>query len=610
MEPRHTTASDSSEPLTGDLEEHERLDDLHRLCALNEASESRLDHYTSLIAEIFGFPVVLVSFVDQDKEWFKSAYGFEASEVKRDISFCAHAITYKEIMVIPDARADSRFANNPLVTGPPHIRFYAGAVIRSSNGHPLGTLCLIDYRTREFGRREQQRLLKFAELLESDINATYELESLRQSIEHSAFFDPLTWLPNRRLFIRRLDSMLEQARERALQVPLVLFSVSRLRLINQAFGTQIGDSLLHEVGDRLIACCPPDGFVAHVQADEFVVAFPAEKDALEAFLSAARTLLRRPFNLENEDIHLEIRAGGSSFPDHGRSPADLLERASAALRAPGEDLRQSVAVFNENEALGEAERLAVESMLRKAIDERRFHLVYQPVVSLRSRTTAYVEALIRWDDSELSTRDTCQLIRICEENGLIHQLGDGIQDLACTQCLRWQSVGNDIPFALNVSTRELEQADFASRLLHRLEQSSIHGSMLSIELTEYAIAGDDPNIFDNIRTLRLASVRVNVDDFGTGYSALGYLSRIPVSGLKVDRSFIAGLPQNRRQATLTLAILGVADALDLTTVAEGVETREQLEFLQRTNCRYAQGFCLSKPVEADDIPRLWGHPLF
>lgn len=590
-------------------DESERLDELYRLQLLDAASNRRFDHYTSLVAEIFQFPVVLVSFVDKDREWFKSAVGIEQREVRRDISFCAHAIGYQDVMVVPDASRDPRFASNPLVSGPPYIRFYAGAVLHSPRNKALGALCVLDYKPRNFDEADRQRLRKFADLLESEVRSCYQYDRLRERLEYAAYFDSLTWLPNRRLLMDRLHKMLQTAAQQGDELAVLAFHVPHLRLINQSFGAESTNRLLDQVGDRLIACCPPNGTVCHLQADEFILALPGSADDILALAARAHNLLAGPFRLSGEDHYLNVRFGTSHFPDDGSSPAELVEQAStAALAWTG---HAGPAFYHQGKAAGTAELdVRLQSNLRRALEEELYHFVYQPIVNIRSGLPAYAEALMRWDDAELAELDSMQVMAIAETAGLVHRLGNAVQQAILRQRQLWQkAVKAEIPLSFNVSAPELNSPGFGRKLLRDFQNHEVDPATMTVEVTEYSMVADSSAVADNIQTLRLAGVQINVDDFGTGYSALGYLNRLAVSGIKIDRSFIERIPFSRRQATLTLTILSMADALELSTVAEGVETQEQFDFLARTNCRYAQGFFLSPPVEADLLPRLWGHQL-
>lgn len=245
--------------------EQDRLVDLHSLKVLDTASETRFDAYTELVADIFGFPVVLVSLVDRDRQWFKSSHGWSLRQCSRDVSFCGHAINHLgDVFVVPDTLKDPRFAGNPLVLGEPYVRFYAGTVVHGPRGHAIGTLCVIDYEPRQFSKREAGHLRRFAELVENELNHVHDLERLHASIEFSAYYDPLTKLPNRRLMMDRLEHLIELCEPEKRQVMVLLFNIKGLRLINQSYGSDVGDEILNQLADRLRECCPAGGTAARL----------------------------------------------------------------------------------------------------------------------------------------------------------------------------------------------------------------------------------------------------------------------------------------------------------------------------------------------------------
>lgn len=593
--------------------EEERLQELHSLKLLDTASEVRFDRYTSLVADIFGFPIVLVTFIDSNRQWFKSSCGLNFRETSRDISFCAHAISRHGVMVIPDTHADAAFAGNPLVTGPPYIRFYAGAVVHGPRGQALGTLCTIDHQPRQFNDKQCEQLRQFADLVENEIRHTYDLDILRAAVEFSAYYDSLTRLPNRRLLTDRLAKLIELAESDERQVAVLLFNISELRLINQSLGTDSGNEFLVQVGERLRSCCPLGGTVARLQADEFIMAFSTDSDAhdqIDAVTGEANSALHQSFYSNDGEHYLRVKIGGSVFPEHGATPAALIERASAAIRFTTTTGPGNVRFFSQTESVSISERMTVESHLRGALDKRLFDLVYQPIVSLRDGSVANVEALLRWHDPELGDVSPEQFIPIAEQTGLIMDIGKWVQDEVYRQLALWTAAGDwNVPVAINVAAAELLQPAFARHLLDQLEANRISPSLLAVEVTEYSLVSDNPLVRWNLNLLNEASVRINIDDFGTGYSSLAYLRDMPITNLKIDRSFIGGLPENKHEVTLTQTILSMADTLGLGTIAEGVETRGQLEFLANTHCRYVQGFLISKPVAAGKIPPLRGRTL-
>ncbi|ALS98265.1 GGDEF domain-containing protein [Lacimicrobium alkaliphilum] len=589
-------------------DEEERLSELNRLNILDTAAEVRFDRYTSMVADIFDFPVVLVSLVSHDRQWFKSSIGLDLKECPRDISLCGHAIVQQGVMVIPDTLKDKRFANNPLVTGEPYIRFYAGAVVHSPKGQPLGTLCLIDHEPREFNEQQCKRLRQFAELIESEIKHNSDLEELRASVEFSAFYDPLTQLPNRRLLTDRLEKLLELSEFEKRQVAVLLFNVAGLRLFNQSLGTEAGDELLRQLADRLQGCCPAGGTVARLQADEFVLVFPSlnsNKNHIDKVAEQARAALVKSFRLMSKEHYIRVQIGASVFPDNGVTSAGLLEQASAAIRFAGQGEPGAICYFNKAESESISENLKIESSLRGALENNEFSLLYQPIVNLEDAKLAGVEALLRWHNKELGSVPPDKFIPIAERNGLIVAIGRWVQQEVCRQIKCWSTQNSwALPVAINVAAAELLQPEFSTNLIQRMEADGIAPELLWVEVTEFSLASDSPTVDENLALLSKAQIRVHIDDFGTGYSSLSYLQRMPISSLKIDRSFINGLPHNNQELALTRSILSMSSDLGLATVAEGIENRQQYDFLRDSGCKMGQGFLLARPLQASEIEGL------
>ncbi|PXX89607.1 hypothetical protein DIT71_13865 [Marinobacter vulgaris] len=586
--------------------EEARLEELYGLQLLDTASELRFDRYTSLVASLFGFPIVLITLLDRDRQWFKSRLGWNQTECPRDISFCGHAINQDSLMVVPDALDDPRFAGNPLVIGEPYIRFYAGAVVHGPAGNPLGTLCVLDHHPRHFSEEQCSQLRQFADLVENEIAHGADLLALKSSIERSAYYDPLTELPNRQLLMDRLGQLLELAATESLQVAVLLFNVTGLRLINQSLGTQGGNKLLQQLADRLRNNCPKGGSVARLQADELVLVFPVHDESQRKQVThKIHAALDSPYRCLGREHYLKVRIGGSLFPDHGGSPEALIEQASAAIRVSPESMAEPVHYFDLAYSEAFAEIFKIESCLKGALARDEFYLLYQPIFSLSTGQMTGVEALLRWRCSELGQVSPEQFIPLAEQSGLILPIGRWVREEVCRQLQTWYSApGWDITVAVNVSPAELVQPTFSEELLSRLAFAQVPEKLLRIEITEHSLVQDNEAVEHNLARLRAHNIEINIDDFGTGYSSLSYLRRVPVSSLKIDRSFIDGLPTSEDGATITRTIIEMAKALGLEQVAEGIEKSEQLTFLHGHHCAYGQGFLLSRPLPPEQIPAL------
>lgn len=587
--------------------ETERLEELHALQLLDTAAEERFDRYTRLIADVFEFPIVLISLIDKDRQWYKSSCGVDFHQVDRELSFCAHAIVENGVFIIPDARIDSRFADNPLVTGSPGVRFYAGCSVHGPGGHPVGTLCLIDYEPRTFTARQCQQLRQFAALVEREIGQTHELDKLRSLIEYKAYRDPLTGLSNKRLLYDRLESLLKLREAEGGHLAVALFNLGGLRYINQAFGTSTGDELLKEVAHRLERAAPLGSSVGRLGGDEFVLVLPGHGGDAVAFDSAlelVRQQLDKPYYAAGREHFINFRIGLSIYPEHGASAYSLVEKAASAVHTREAEGAWVARRYSPEHALAVSERLHMETRLRRGLDEGNFRFEYQPIVSLADGRVSGLEALMRWNDETVENTSPALFIPLAEQAGLILQLGDwGIQEILA-QLQQWREAKPEwsVPVTINLAAAQLQQPAFARTLLGRMETAGVAPEWLQIEVTEFSLVLDTHNVRENLRTLHDAGVFALIDDFGTGYCSMEYLRRMPVSTLKIDRSFIDGIPADQHDVAITRTILAMANSLKLTTVAEGVEREEQLAFLRREGCHAVQGYCLARPQPPQYIP--------
>lgn len=584
---------------------------------LGTESEARFNNYTRLIADIFTVPMALITLFDHDRQWFKSAYGWSRREINRDISLCTYVLLhFDDVFIIPDTLADSRFADNPLVTGDPGVRFYAGTIIRDPDGRAIGTLCILDRIPRELNGQQRTWLRQFADLVESELHHSYHLNQLRNSLELSAFYDQLTGLPNRRLLLDRLQNLIELSEAEKRKIMVILCNIKGLRLINQSYGSGVGDQLLKRLADRLRELCPPGGTAARLHDGECVLVLPEKeggKKQLDELVKKIRVSVDRPFTVEEREYYLDIQIGGSMFPEHGITAARLIDRAAAAIRVPGHKARNAIRFMNQAESLDLFRRVEIESRLRRATEKFDFSLCYQPIIALRNGEIVSFEALLRWSDEELGEVQPSDFIPVAEQSGLLIPIGQWVISRACRQLGHWHIVGGrELPIGVNVAADQLLDANFASMVIDDIEAEGITTKSLRLEITEFSMVSDSRNVLENMQALSRAGVQMYIDDFGTGYSSLEYLGRMPIAGLKIDRSFVKGLPQDAHNKAMIRTILSMAKNLNLVTVAEGVETVEQLEFLQSTGCDYVQGYLLSRPVTSaviNELPRKFFEPV-
>lgn len=584
--------------------ESERLQDLYALKILDTAAEERFDRYTSLAADIFDVSIALVSLIDKDRQWFKSACGLAAKETSRDVAFCAHAILEPEMLVIPDARNDLRFAGNPLVVNEPHIRFYAGAVLRGPTGQPVGTLCLIDHKPRDLSEREHDRLRELAHLVERELQYNYEVEELRKQIERMAYYDPLTELPNRRLAHDRLHQAILAGKKNAQRLAVMFLDIDRFGALNSALGRVAGDAVLKEVARRLREAVDPAWTVGRWQDDQFVVlahSMSARVDPL-TIVKPILKVFHAPFLIGDVAYPLTVRLGASTYPEDGHDPDSLLEKATAALSVLPVGNMSAYRFYTQDIDQDMVRRFDLEGRLRQAIERNQLHLVYQPKVALRTGQICGMEALLRWTEPELGPVSPAEFIPIAEQSGLILALGDWVIRTACRQNRRWQQSGmRPLPVAVNLTSAQLRQPNFKAWIREVLAETGLEARYLNLEVTEGTLIDDIEETITNMREANELGVTFSIDDFGTGYSSLSYLKRLPLHTFKVDKSFVDEMTSNVNDATIAQAIIAMAHSLNLNVVAEGVEKPEQLTYLRAYKCDEIQGYLFSRPLMPDEF---------
>jgi diguanylate cyclase (GGDEF)-like protein len=438
-------------------------------------------------------------------------------------------------------------------------------------------------------------------------NLSFALQYLgkQDEVRFLSYFDPLTGLAKRDLFCERLGRALGAAdHESLLPASVLVFDIEQLSTLNDAFGRHVGDLLLQCVAARLKDRLHDRA--AHLSGGTFAVLFHADQgNELRQLRTQIAELFAEPFLIEGRQIPVSVRSGVAIHPENGENAGTLVQNAEAALKtakAGGEKILRHKPGMNS--AL--AERLAVEHRLRGALERNQFVLHYQPKVSLVSGGIVGVEALLRWMDPVRGLMSPNAFLPILESTGLIVPVGEWALRQAAADCLRWSTQRfPPVRVAVNAAPVQLRRRDFAAKVIDAAAPLESHpGWGLDIEITEGALLDDASWTLRTLRVLRGAGVRVAIDDFGTGYSSLSRLSQLPVDTLKIDRSFTSRLPDNKAGGTLIATIIGLARAFNMTTVAEGVETREQLIFLQRAGCTESQGYLHSRPIPATELELL------
>jgi diguanylate cyclase (GGDEF)-like protein/PAS domain S-box-containing protein len=432
-------------------------------------------------------------------------------------------------------------------------------------------------------------------------------KTLERRLVHQAFHDPLTGLPNRALFLDRL----EHARARSMRdggTQAVLFlDVDRFKVINDSLGHRTGDQVLQTVASRLVGVLRPSDTVSRFGGDEFTVLLEQVADAAEAAQTAERILraLQLPMVAGERDVVVTASIG-IAVAEPGNAPGDLLAAADIAMyqaKSRGKNRYVIAAADADERALA---RLDLEMELRRAIDEGELEVHYQPVVEAKTGKLYGLEALVRWRHPTLGLLGPGHFMDVAEDTGLVLPLGDWVLEEACIAAVEWQRRHPTSPvvMAVNLSARQFQQQDLCERVSQVLSSTGLDPSLLALEITETVVMEDTNATLATLRKLKQLKVRLSIDDFGTGYSSLSYLKRFPVDAVKIDKSFVDGLASGPVDREIVQAVIRLAAAVGMQTIAEGVETTAQSEQLRLLGCTLLQGFLLSRPGSLAEIERL------
>ena len=447
-------------------------------------------------------------------------------------------------------------------------------------------------------------------LQEVAANLSFALQYLEKqdAVHFLAYFDPLTGLAKRALFCERLGRLLVRGAARLPQLAVKVFDIDHLSVINDSFGRHVGDRLLQCVAERLKAHFADTERLAHLGGGTFVnfgALGERSEEEIHGLHQEIVRLFEAPFVIDGHDIIITVKCGIACYPENGREPNELVQNAEAALKeakTSGEKYLHHR--LEMNSAL--AQRVNMENRLRAALQERQFELHYQPKVQLRTGKIVSAEALLRWRHPEQGLIPPVNFLPLLESAGLMQAVSTWVISQAAQDCAAWRRAGlSPVRIAVNVSPPELRRRGFVPEVLEAVSELANDPQWgLDIEVTEGALFGDSSDCVHALRLLQTAGMRIAIDDFGTGFSSLARLSELPIDCLKIDRVFTSRLPEDRRSCTLVGTIIELAHAFDMTTVAEGVETPEQLRYLERCGCDESQGFLHSRAISRAEFEML------
>jgi diguanylate cyclase (GGDEF)-like protein/PAS domain S-box-containing protein len=715
------------------LNESDRLASLAEYELKEDDSELHLDAIVQLASKLFDVPIVLVSIVERERQFFSARKGLDVCETGRDVAFCAHALELDDILVIPDAKLDSRFAQNPLVLGEPFIRFYAGMPLASPSGHVLGTLCIIDRRPRNglsaqdrahlkalaslvldklevrrlavahragqtrfeqiaatspdgiicanhqgritFWNLACERLFGFdaAQALGSSIDlivpprmrgghgsglqrvagggkprlvgTTVELEARHENgrefpielslsmwqeegkasfgaiirdmtsrradeerLFHLAHIDSLSGLPNRGVLLSRVAECLARKEPFA----LLMLDLDGFKDVNDTLGHRAGDHVVKQVAQRLLSCARSIDTVARLGGDEFAVLVP-EQATLSEIEHIAQCMLKTtaaPMTVDAHVTHVTASIGIAVSPSDGAEVGDLLSAADLAMYEAKAQGRNCVRFFNAHLKDKVLTRRALEGEIRRAIEHEEFELFYQPQIRVADQALVGLEALLRWRHPSEGLLSPIRFIAAIESGAFAAEVGQWVMVTACAYAAELRKVLPNLVMGVNLFGAQFQNGQLAAKVMDVLEATNLPPHALEIEITENIILAQDEWVLEPLRALHELGVGIAFDDFGTGYASLSLLKRYPLTRLKIDRSFITEICIDDADAAIVKAVIFLADKLKLQVIAEGVETVEQRDFLEKCGCRHVQGYLHGKPMAVGELENFIRQKLF
>lgn len=433
------------------------------------------------------------------------------------------------------------------------------------------------------------------------------LRRVTARITHQAFHDELTGLPNRALFHDRVNQTLAMARRYGGSVAVMLLDLDRFKDLNDTLGHQSGDRLLQEVGADLTQALRESDTVARLGGDEFALLVPAPGSPDDALAVAERALrgIRRPRQVSGVEVDVDASIGIALYPEHGQDVETLLRQADIAMYVSKES--GAPTLFAPDHDHHSAEQLALVAQLRRAINRREITVYYQPQADFRTGTVRSVEALVRWQHPERGLLPPDVFIPLAEHTGMIRALTSHVLDTALEQHKSWRENGLDLGVAVNITGRDLLDLRFAEEVESLLSKWAVEPSRLELEITENTVFADPSRAREVLCALSGLGIRLAIDDFGSGNSSLGYLKRLPIDVLKIDKSFVLGMDASDDDAIIVQSTIDLGHNLGLKVIAEGVETQAAWGQLQRLGCDIAQGYFLSRPVPPSDITSIAAH---
>jgi diguanylate cyclase (GGDEF)-like protein len=532
------------------------------------------------------------------------AQALEGVAIGRDVGSCGAAVYRRESVVVADIARDPLWKDYCALAAAHGLRSCWSTPILSKNGEALGAFALYSKAVREPTAAEA----RLVDLATHIAGIAIERKRAEDRIQFMATHDALTGLPNRALLKDRLSQALLYAQRYHRRVAVLFIDLDNFKYINDSLGHNAGDELLKTVAARMVECVRATDTVVRLGGDEFVVLLvdqPDNQDIIAANVQKLRAVIARTVRLEGHDLAVTSSVGVANYPGDGADADTLIANADSAMYRAKEIGRDSLQFYTPELNTRVQEKFLLQEELRGALGRSEFVLFYQPQVDLRTERIFAVEALIRWRHPTLGVVSPARFVPMAEETGLIVSIGDWVLNEACRQNKAWQDAGLPaITMCVNVSARQFKDKNLVGRVVAALESSGLDARYLELELTESLIMQDVDQAVATMKELQSLGLQLSIDDFGTGYSSLSALKTFPVARLKIDKSFIDGLPSDENDKAVASAVISLGQKLNLRVIAEGVETEDQLAFLRANHCDEMQGFHFSRPVEARELEAL------
>ncbi len=439
------------------------------------------------------------------------------------------------------------------------------------------------------------------------IELLQQVQAQKDNLDHLTYHDPLTNLPNRVLFLNKLEQSIKNTAGSQKNITVFLIDLDHFKQINDSLGHAYGDRILEMVSERFYQCVDINDTVARLGGDEFAIIFESISQGHNSALMAQKIIraLEKPFELESHKLYITASIGISIYPQDGSDAPTLLRNADAAMYKSKDEGRNTFQFYTESMTEQAFERILMDVSLRNALSNDELVVYYQAQFDLDNQEIVGVEALVRWNHPELGIVKPDKFISIAEETGLIIPLGNIVMEKALKQIALWNNdFGQAFKVAINVSARQIFNPQFIANLKHLLTTTHCQSEWVEIEVTEGLIM-DKPEISITImEQIRAIGIDLAIDDFGTGYSSLSYLKRFPITRLKIDSSFIRDIPDDMDDIAITNAIIALGKSLNISIIAEGIETQAQCDYLQKEGCHFGQGYIHSRPLSADEMTKL------